>query len=476
MTKFPLLGIGLGNFPAVFSIHRHYSTADNDVIHPESDWLWMAVEMGWLAPVLLLILFGWWVKQCLPLEPGTSRLLRMAAMICGCAFAIHGVLDVSGHRIGALWPALFLASTAVHPKWNGRRLPAVQRIFQILGGFLIFVSLWWAASTFGAKTLPTSATLDQLTQKIDVASDRDDYPAVLQLASEALGIAPLDWSLYYKRGAAEAALFHSRSATKRDFSAARYLLPYWPDLCLQEGEVWIAVGEPDFAFDAWREALRRSPEKAANLYARMFNSIKSDAVLVDRWRELADGNKKCSLVFLERAGPIDFGIEAERLLGEDLELRSFTPAELKTLFHAWYHHGDKLQLAQLLAQNPEWQKIAWRELARVYADYQDYRQAYETAARFSARPRVLQTGSHESIHSLATRFRIGGGTLNDGLRLAQEQADEGDAESALETLHVLANRGDAPREIYVYEGELWARKGEWAKAWGAIWKYAGAGE
>ena len=206
-TKSPLFGIGPGNFAALFSSHRQYSASQALVIHPESDWLWAAVEMGWLAPVLLLALLVWWIRQTFPFEPGTSRLLRIAAAICGCAFALHGLFDVSGHRLGALWPALFLASTAIHPAARYQRSRSIAVIFRLVGVVLAAVGIWWFASIAGAKTWPTSARLDQIKAKIENAIDRDDYSTMLDLSGKGLRIAPLDWKLYYQRATAEAAPF-----------------------------------------------------------------------------------------------------------------------------------------------------------------------------------------------------------------------------------------------------------------------------
>jgi len=112
----PIVGIGLGNFSPVFTTKQHDFLDISIAGHPESDWLLSAVELGWLAPLLIGVLFGWWVRCCFLFERGTLRLMRLAAFIAVGGFALHAFFDVPGHRIGALWPALFLASTAVHPK------------------------------------------------------------------------------------------------------------------------------------------------------------------------------------------------------------------------------------------------------------------------------------------------------------------------------------------------------------------------
>ena len=212
----------------------------------------------------------------------------------------------------------------------------------------------------------------------------------------------------------------------------------------------------------------RLADQAPNLYGQIYPMIKSDAALRERWRDLAHSNKNCVMTFLGSAEPTEFEIELQRLLAEDPQLHSFTPADLQRLFRLWYERGDKLRLAETLHEHPDWQKIAWRDLAHVYADYQDYRQAYETVARYSARPQLPNTDPADSIESLARRFRISGNIENDGLPIALAQANAGDLDNALATLKVLSTMPGAPRSLHSVESEIWARKGEWQKAWQAL--------
>lgn len=472
LQQSPLLGAGLGNFRGLFSSHRHFSFSTSEAIHPESDWLWLGVEMGILVPLILFGLFAWWIWRCFPFERGTWRQMRIAALICGCAFLVHGFFDVSGHRMGSLWPALFLASTAICPQ--DRQFPSriVASLFRLLGIFFVAIGLWWFASIAGAKTPPTSARLDQLIERAEIASQDEDFQSMLQFVSEALKIAPLNWELYYKRGLAEAALHHPRSETLRDFAIARYLLPNWAEVYLKEGQVWAASNEPDLAFDVWREGMQRLPQEATQIYDRIFTIIKSEPALVDRWRQLGESNKECFFIYLRSADRIGFAIELERLLNEDPQLRSFTPEELHLLFRAWYDKGDKLELAQTLQEHPEWEKIAWRELARAYGDYQDYRQAYETARKFVQPPEPPQTVSREPVAALKARFMANRTDLTAGLALYSAQMKEQRIDEALATLHEIATLHGAPKSLSYWEAEGRAQNGQWKEAWEALQRSA----
>ena len=124
------------------------------------------------------------------------------------------------------------------------------------------------------------------------------------------------------------------------------------------------------------------------------------------------------------------------------------------------HHG----------YHPDWEKSGWRELAKIYADYQDFHQAYETLRRNTRVP-LPEMAPNESVNSLANRFRVSDGSETDGLLLARAEADQGQVDDALAVLNVLSRRPRSSPQVTYVEAELWARKSDWAKAWQAMWRY-----
>jgi hypothetical protein len=458
------LGVGLGNFWPIFAVNRHYSANVSQTAHPESDWVWGAIDLGWIGVLVALALVVWWIRQCPPFNAGTNHLLRLAATVCGIAFTIHGFFDVSGHRLGSLWPALFFGSLAIHPKNDYRRSKIVAVVSRLTGALLLAIGIWWLAPS-DFKTPPTTATVDQLQLQIDNAIESQDFSKAAALSSNGLTIAPLDWMFYFKRGAAEAGQFESRSKVLRDFAVARYLLPNWPDLYWKQTMVWLQVGEPDLAFDVLEDGMRRLPQLAPAIYADIFGAIRSDPDLRDRWRKLGENDKRCLLLFLRQAEGTEFEIEIQDLLSKDSGLRSFTADELKTLFSLWYDKGDKLWLAQTLRENPEWKKIGWRQLAKSYADYQDYRQAYEVAAEFLPQPDIPLGDSNRD---LVIQFKANPTDPKAGMAIAVALANQGKIDDALTTLAVVRSLPDAPKNLPVVEASLWAKKQDWKRAWTAI--------
>ena len=470
-TQSPLFGIGLGNFRALFSSQRQYFISAAEAIHPESDWLWVLVEMGVFAPLLLLFAVAWWLRACFPFNQGTLRATRVAAMIGGCLFVVHGLVDVSGHRIGTLWPALFLASIAIKP---GVTLsPPRPFIFQVFGCWSLVMGGLWVGSIFGMAA-PTSATRERVFNRTEFENNVGNYSAAISLSEKLLSIAPLDWQAYYERGLAEAALYKPRAQIQRDFEIARYLMPNRPDLALNEGLIWLNAGDEDLAFGVWQESMQRWPDNAPVLYAQTFASVRDSAELRDRWRELGHVDRRCLPILLQNVNHLEFDIELNRLLSEDPELRSLSPSEKKILFATCLREGDQLALADALQRHPEWQSVGWQEMANALANYGDYRPAYETVYRFVQHPLLPKTEPNDSVQTLWARFRTTGNISNDGLGLVRSQIQANDFDEALTTLQAFSKTPNPPAAIYFLESRIWAAKGEWQKAWQAMLKYQSA--
>jgi hypothetical protein len=82
-------------------------------LHPESDWLWLAAEIGWPGVILILVGGVLVVKRVFPLDEGSNQRFRIAALIGAVLFALHGIIDVAGHRVGSALAGVFLLGLAI---------------------------------------------------------------------------------------------------------------------------------------------------------------------------------------------------------------------------------------------------------------------------------------------------------------------------------------------------------------------------
>ena len=145
----PWVGIGLGNFEDVFAIFRAASYSDRRAIHPESDWLWLWTELGWLALVLVIVGLVFVIRKVFPLREGTNQRYRLATLIAAILFALHGLVDVSGHRVGTSFAAMFLLGLSLHRPHSFKPSRSVSILFRLIGLILLVVGSSWVVAAQG---------------------------------------------------------------------------------------------------------------------------------------------------------------------------------------------------------------------------------------------------------------------------------------------------------------------------------------
>ena len=472
----PWFGQGLGNFEPVFAMARSISADQNRVLHPESDWLWVAVEMGWPATLLIAGAFFLCLKQCFPFSRGSDRAMRSAAAVCAVAFALHALADVSGHRPGSAWPALFLAALALHP---GRRLEDrrwVAPVSRFLGLLLAIVGCWWLASIRSeaiSRAAPNPATIRRLSERVERETSARDFSAVINDINELLRIKPLDSDLYSQRGVARVALAFSMWGAERDFRTARFLEPHLADLCTAEGRIWFSVDQQAQGLDAWAEALRRAGDQAPALYERMLGDSYWKFSMHNALRKLARTNPDNFIVFLRHADPIECDLEIGTLLDEEPSLAPLSHPQRKRFFSAWFQRGDRSLFMSRMLADPAWQEDGWPFLARAFAEKKDFERAYRTAMRFATAPALPQAIAGKPPAELERAFHFHPEDFQTGFDLFQAQRASGQTTEALVTLDALEKIPRHPAYLAFIAAQLWAEKEEWEKAWNAWWRFWG---
>src|SRR6266705_2467677 len=195
----PWCGIGFGNFESIFAIFRDGSLSNQRAMHPESDWLWLWAELGWPAVVLILIGIALFFSRVFPLREGTNQLYRLAALIAALLFAIHGIVDVSGHRVGTAFAAIFVLGLSLHRPLSLKTSQWMSIIFRFVGLILLVLGLSLVVAVCGENLLPGSVGVSSAKQ-LSAVADRDlNFGETIALTTRALRWAPLDWQLYLAR-------------------------------------------------------------------------------------------------------------------------------------------------------------------------------------------------------------------------------------------------------------------------------------
>src|SRR5437588_5188527 len=208
----PWCGIGLGNFDAVFAIFRSASSDDTRALHQESDWLWLWSELAWPAVSLIVIGAAFLIRRVLPLREGTNQRFRLAALIGAVVFALHGLLDVPGHRVGTAFAGIFLLGLSLHRPLGLKPSRWIASLFRLVGLLLVVSGASWTVAARGKMPLPGVVGVANA-KELSAAANRDrNFAETVSLTNQALAWAPRDWQLDFLRYIGEVGMNKTSSA------------------------------------------------------------------------------------------------------------------------------------------------------------------------------------------------------------------------------------------------------------------------
>lgn len=467
----PWCGIGLGNFDEVFAVFRDASLTDARTIHPESDWFWLCVEGGWPAVLLTIagiVLFVW---RVFPLREGTNQRFRVAALIAALLFAAHGIVDVSGHRIGTAFTAVFLLGLAVRRPLELRRSVTAPIVFRGIGLLLLTAGAAWVFATRYEKPLPGAVGVETELRLATAANSGRNFSEAIERTSRALGWAPLRWQIYFLRALGEVGARSAISQAVDDFRRARFLEPNVYEVPYQEGKVWVTVNQAGLALTAWREALRRAGSHRPQVYTAMLADVReSNPRVYGGLEELGMVHHDLALIFLEHSGA-EFMKALQRFLDHDPTLQTMSAEEKVTLFKHWAGRGDPAELARTMETHPEWMPFAWRGLAKYQAAQKNFRAAIEITRRYGESPALPPAAENASIDQLRQALHASPDNYGAGFQLFRAQMDQGMVDEALMTVRHFTDLPACPRYFHFLEAEAWAAKQDWERAWKAREKF-----
>jgi len=462
----PWCGIGLGNFEDVFAIFRAASYSDRRAIHPESDWLWLSTELGWIAVVLVIVGLVLLVRKVYPLREGTNQRYRLATLIAAVLFALHGLVDVSGHRVGTSFAAMFLLGLSLHRPHSFKPSRSMSILFRLIGLILLVVGSSWVVAARGQKLLPGSVGVTNAKQLATIDNRERNFTETIAVTTTALKWAPLDWELHFSRAIAEAELKQDDNALA-DFRRARFLEQISYEIPLAEGNVWLS-SQPVLAATAWREALRRAGPDRGGVFSSMLTKASLRSPSVSRiLAELGVSRHDLALPYLARISGAEFNRALAKVLENDPDLRSFSETEKLALFDYWSNRGDAAELSRAVEQHPDWLPYAWLGVAKYDASKNDFRAAYELTQKYGEPVALPRIASTDSLLQLESRFRAAPDNFAIGYELYRAQMQSSRIDDALNTARHFSERVNSPAYFRYLEAQCWAEKQNWERAWTA---------
>ena len=476
IRDFPLTGCGLGSFRYVFPFYRESSVLNAPVIHPESDWLMLASEAGIPALVTLLAGFAWllrrvWVRREHPYWP-----LRWGILCAAFAALLHGSFDVPSHRPALGWFILVLAGLGFQMTPREPMRPSrIQHLVFVLAGLgaIAFGLPMLRAEWFGGRSSPPLAAYAKQVEIIGLRVD-EKLPEAVETARQAIAVSPLVDVLYYQLGVTLLRLDPQTAEVDTLLQAQRMMNPITIQVPIDQGGLWLET-DPAKAAQLWLEALRRAERIDRHDPAHRQGTLLLYRSLLDRAASAPDLQRRLlaayaerpdfTLAWVELAAPEAVAAELPRLAA-DPNFRKAIPASARRLFlEAWYRKGDREQLFQWVAAQPEWQAAAWPLTLRRLVEAGQFAEAVQAAsARFGFSLALPEPGSGEPDTPLSPeagradsfdRFWRKGNILTARRILEEARAEASAAEP----------------DIWRLSAAVSARDGEWKAAWQHLERY-----
>lgn len=465
----PWTGIGLGNFEGVFALFRDASLSRHmRVIHPESDWLWSAAELGWPATLALAAAGVLLLKHGFPFR-GSGSAWRLAAAVAAVAFALNGLVDVPAHRIGTSLAGLMLLGLSVAPASIDAPRAWVPVLFRFAGASLVTIGAAWIAAISFNWELPGAAGVENSLRQFR-QNDSPDCKSALALVDRALGWAPLDWELYYARAVVKAVCVPKWRDAYEDFRRARLLEPGTAELPEAEALVWRRV-YPPLAVEAWRESLRRRPDRyRAHYYDLILGYGANDPALRRRLLPLAGDDIDLQLSYYAGAPRDEVEGFISKLLLRDPALNGLAASQMRKFFQIWNERGNRPALIEALESHKGWQKAGAPILSDYYAKSGNFERAYLTLRPFMKTPKWPESGG-DSLAEMERRYYMTPENFGNTYSLIHSRMDRGEMAIALVALRKVTSLPNCPGYFHFLEAECAAAQQNWPQAWEALNRY-----
>jgi tetratricopeptide (TPR) repeat protein len=416
------------------------------------------------------------VRRVFPLQEGTNQRFRLAAGIAAVLFVFHGLVDVSGHRVGTAFSGIFLLGMALRRPAKLHHSSWIPRVFRLMGILLLTSGTAWLVATRYEMPLPGAVGAENEMRKASAASQGRNFGEAIQRTTRALDWAPLKWQLYFSRALGKVGAKRPPADALDDFRRARFLEPNAYEVPYEEGIVWLAT-QPSLAIAAWREALRRVGVQKLEMYGHMLALASQHSPTVRRGlEEIGMANHDLAIIYLQGAAGAGFMTALHRFLEHDPNLQTLSNDEKIKFFSLWAERGDLNELAHDVGTHPDWMSHAWRAMAKYHASRSDFRSAFEVVRRFGETPPLPEAAVDPSIEQLRQAFHAAPDNYGVGYQLYREQMHEGKTDDALMTARHFTDLASCPPYFHFLEAEAWAAKDNWERAWRAWEKFQTAGK
>ena len=467
----PISGFGLGTFPAVFPQYRDASANYQQVVHPESDFFWLASEGGLLALGFSgLFLFGY-ALRCRGLSEGGSGSDRILAAVAVLMFLIHGLVDVPGHRPSTVYFAILFAALALPKQTKSARFWPPRILWRVLGGVLIVIgSIWLAAGCFG---LPwhSSVRLAKYQQMIAESTSVADFEGAKRASDDWLALRPLDWRAYFQRAQLALSTTGNRAEAAADFRRARFVEPVLGIVSYEEGRTWLDY-DAGRAISAWRETLFRESEDLDGLYMRMLGRAEASPELQERMARLSEVDPHFRTMFLTSLREDALMGEIRLELEKDPALAAYTREQRTRIVKHWVERGDADSAEAYLKEHDDSLENSWWLWSLLLKDKAQFKEAVDYVRNNLEVPDIPEFQLGEAVlERLMREYAVRPEDVMKGTTLLYIHVENGDYDKALVIIDRILEGHKPPLYVDYWRGECLYRLQDYIESWYAFEDY-----
>jgi tetratricopeptide (TPR) repeat protein len=465
----PLSGFGLGSFSAVFPQYREASTSYLPVLHPQSDFLWLASEGGLLAVGFLIVFLIGYALRCRGITEGGSGNYRLFALVAVIIFLLHGLVDVSGHRPGTVYFAILFVAFAL-PSRDHPKISLPTAFWRIPGVTLITFGLMWLGA--GAFNLPWHSSVRAAHYQEEILSHVSalDHAAANSAVNGWLALFPLDWRGYFQRAELILSNTEDQEAATADFTRARFVEPILGDVSYEEGIVWLPINATR-AISAWRETFLREMEDMDSVFDRMLEQAVSQEMR-EKMARLSEINPHFRARFLSCLKGEALISEISHELSEDPFLSDFDRGQRSRIVENWIKNGDLSSANVFLSEYGESLNNTWWLRSSLLQKQANFQEAIDLIRKNINSPKLPEIQKNEAAFiRLLREHAAAPNDAEKGIALIYIFVAQGDYGKALPIIDRLLE-GDTPTlNLHYWRGECLYRLKEYAESCVAFGDY-----
>lgn len=466
----PLTGFGLGNFEYVLPFYLDFAPVlDRRPVHPESSFLWLASEGGWISVAVVGTAFAIVIMLGLGARRSRATTIRSAGLACALMLVFNAFFEVSGHRLGTLFPAIFLSSLAL-PAAGGQilatRIVGVARAASVI---LIVAGVSWIAAALGKPLLSPVQGSQAIRESAGRARQAGENTRAVELLRKSAALLPLDWSTHWTLATylLEAG---QPDAAWNEFRAAGALLPYMDWIIEKEGDFWLATS-PTRATYAWTEAMRRAPAaRRPGMYERYLRIAASNPPLRAMLMRLYPDDPEFEFVRICASG--EAGKRRLKRLLEKSDNLAYAPDELVApVMRYMLAQGQGGKLEEMASRDTRLKRLGWRVLADSAVRDGRLDEALALHFQFGPRPALPAPISRSDLRSIERAAALAPMDIATAIAYYQALEIARRNDDAFWQLRRIMESPNAPPYIWYLAARAAHERGDHNEAWEFLRKY-----